>query len=46
MLNGDVLGELDIDSDRRAAFGQGDREMLERIAALLAPKLARSRQSL
>ena len=39
MLDGDVLGELDIDSDRRAAFGEADRELLERVAALLAPKL-------
>lgn len=34
-----VLGEIDIDSDRRAAFGSGDRELLERVAAVLAPKL-------
>lgn len=40
MLDGDVLGELDIDSDRRAAFGPADRAMLEQVAALLAPKLA------
>ena len=45
MLEGDVLGELDIDSDRVAAFDAGDREMLEQIAALLAPKLARARQT-
>jgi GAF domain-containing protein len=45
MLDGDVLGELDIDSDRTAAFGASDREMLERVAALLAPKLARTRQA-
>ena len=45
MLGGDVLGELDIDSDRVAAFDAGDREMLEQIAALLAPKLARARQT-
>jgi L-methionine (R)-S-oxide reductase len=35
----DVLGEIDIDSDRRAAFGPPDRAMLEAIAALLAPRL-------
>ncbi|HJR57957.1 MAG TPA: GAF domain-containing protein [Vicinamibacterales bacterium] len=40
MLNGDVLGELDIDSDRPAAFGADDRELLERIAAMLAPRLS------
>ena len=45
MLEGDVLGELDIDSDRVAAFDAGDREMLEQVAALLAPKLARARQT-
>ena len=37
--DGDVLGEIDIDSDTRAAFGPDDREMLERVAALLAEKL-------
>ena len=40
MLDGEVLGELDIDSDKPAAFTHEDRELLERIAALLAPKLA------
>jgi L-methionine (R)-S-oxide reductase len=39
MLNGDVLGELDIDSDQAAAFTANDRELLERIAALLAARL-------
>jgi len=43
MLDGEVLGELDIDSDRPAAFGAGDREMLEQIAGLLAPTLAAGR---
>lgn len=38
--NGRVLGELDIDSDRPAAFGQSDRDLLEAVAALLAPRLA------
>ena len=33
---GEVLGEIDIDSDRRAAFGARDRELLERVAAALA----------
>ena len=36
-----VLGEIDIDSDRRAAFGGDDRALLERVAALLAPRLSR-----
>lgn len=35
-----VLGEIDIDSDRPAAFGAGDRELLESVAALIAPRLA------
>ena len=40
ILRGDrVLGEIDIDSDTRAAFGGEDREFLERVAALLAEKL-------
>jgi GAF domain-containing protein len=43
LLNGDVLGELDIDSDKPAAFTAADRELLERVAALLAPKMAASR---
>ncbi|MCR4374848.1 MAG: GAF domain-containing protein [Acidobacteria bacterium] len=38
--NSRVLGELDIDSDRPAAFGQSDRDLLEAVAALLAPRLA------
>ena len=33
-----VLGEIDIDSDKKAAFGSGDRELLEATAALLAEK--------
>jgi L-methionine (R)-S-oxide reductase len=35
-----VLGEIDIDSDRPAAFGPADRNLLEAVAALLAPHLA------
>lgn len=38
MRGREVLGEIDIDSDRKAAFGDADREMLEAIAALLAGK--------
>jgi GAF domain-containing protein len=34
-----VLGEIDIDSDRHAAFGPADRALLENVAALLAPHL-------
>lgn len=39
MRDGEVLGEIDIDSDRRAAFGEEDRRMLESIAAMLSEKL-------
>jgi L-methionine (R)-S-oxide reductase len=35
-----VLGEIDIDSDRHAAFGQTDRDLLEAVAAALATRLA------
>jgi putative methionine-R-sulfoxide reductase with GAF domain len=38
-----VLGEIDIDSDRPAAFGEPDRALLEAVAALLAPRLAGDR---
>jgi GAF domain-containing protein len=34
---GRVLGEIDIDSERRAAFGEEDRAFLERIALLISP---------
>ena len=40
MLNGVVLGEIDIDSDKLAAFGDEDRKLVESVAAMLAPKLA------
>jgi GAF domain-containing protein len=43
MLDGEVLGELDIDSDRAAAFGADDRALLEQVAALLAPTMAAAR---
>jgi L-methionine (R)-S-oxide reductase len=32
-----VVGEIDIDSDRPAAFGDDDRAFLEQVAALIAP---------
>jgi L-methionine (R)-S-oxide reductase len=35
----DVLGEIDIDSDRLRAFGPEDKRMLEVVAAALADKL-------
>jgi L-methionine (R)-S-oxide reductase len=34
---GQVVGEIDIDSDRPAAFGEEDRAFLERVAALISP---------
>lgn len=41
MADGDVLGEIDVDSDQAAAFGDADRRLLEDVAALLAPRLRR-----
>src|SRR3954465_12131020 len=41
ILSGErVLGEIDIDSDRSAAFGSEDKRLLESVASLLAPALA------
>jgi L-methionine (R)-S-oxide reductase len=37
--DGKVLGEIDIDSDSLAAFGDGDRTLLEEIADLVAQRL-------
>ena len=39
MLDGDVLGEIDVDSDQLAAFGADDRTLLEQVAARLATRL-------
>ena len=36
---GRVAGEIDVDSDVPAAFGDGDRELLERVARLLGSRL-------
>ncbi len=36
-FEGRVVGEIDIDSDKPAAFTDADREFLERVAALLSP---------
>lgn len=41
--DGAVLGEIDIDSDRPAAFGPDDRALLEEVAGLIAPRLAPER---
>jgi len=35
--DGRVVGEIDIDSDQPAAFGDADRQLLERVAGLIAP---------
>ena len=40
MRGRDVLGEIDIDSDQRGAFGQHDRALLEPVAAMLAERMA------
>jgi GAF domain-containing protein len=42
IADGNVLGEIDVDSDRPAAFGDADRQLLERVAACLAAKLRES----
>ena len=40
IMRGDtVLGEIDVDSDGVAAFGQRDRELLETVASALAEKI-------
>lgn len=39
LRDGRVLGEVDIDSDKPAAFGDVDRALVERVAAALAHKL-------
>jgi GAF domain-containing protein len=36
-FQGRVVGEIDIDSDRAAAFGGEDRSFLERVALLISP---------
>jgi GAF domain-containing protein len=41
MEGGEVLGEIDVDSDHPAAFGPDDRELLEAAAAMLAPHIRR-----
>jgi L-methionine (R)-S-oxide reductase len=40
MHGSEVLGEIDIDSDQRAAFGAPDRALLEPVAAMLAERMA------
>jgi GAF domain-containing protein len=36
---GDVIAEIDVDSDRAAAFGPDDRRLLEAVAAVLSEKI-------
>jgi L-methionine (R)-S-oxide reductase len=36
-FEGRVVGEIDIDSDAPAAFGEADREFLEQVAQLVSP---------
>ena len=40
MAGGEVLGEIDIDSDRQAAFGAADKTLLEAVAAQLAARMS------
>jgi len=40
VAGGDVLGEIDIDSDRQAAFGSADKTLLEAVAAQLAARMS------
>jgi GAF domain-containing protein len=37
--DGSVIGEIDVDSDLPGAFGDADRELLERAAAIIAGKI-------
>jgi GAF domain-containing protein len=38
LRRGRVVGELDVDSDRPAAFGPDDRRLLEQVAELIADR--------
>jgi GAF domain-containing protein len=44
--DGRVVGEIDIDSDRPAAFGDDDRLSLERLASRISAATARAAASL
>lgn len=39
-VNGEIIGELDIDADRRAAFTEDDRRLLEAAAEIIGRRLA------
>ena len=43
--DGRVVGEIDIDSDRPAAFGDDDRAFLERVALLISPHCSAGRNA-
>jgi GAF domain-containing protein len=45
-FEGRVVGEIDIDSDEPAAFGERDRELLERVATLVSRHAAESARAL
>jgi GAF domain-containing protein len=40
-VGGKIIGELDIDSARKAAFGPDDKKLMEQAAALIGDALAR-----
>jgi putative methionine-R-sulfoxide reductase with GAF domain len=42
MHAGRCLGEIDVDSDQPNAFGDDDQQLLEAVAAKIAPRLAKS----
>lgn len=37
--NGDIIGEIDIDSDDLAAFDEEDKRFLEKVAEIISRKL-------
>jgi GAF domain-containing protein len=40
-VNGEIVGELDIDSEEKAAFGDHDKRLMEQVAALIGNILPR-----
>ena len=42
-VNGEIAGTLDVESERLNAFGDRDREALERVAGVLAPLFTTTR---
>jgi L-methionine (R)-S-oxide reductase len=45
-FGGSVVGEIDIDSDQPNAFDSRDQALLERVAAMIAPAVRATRDSL